>query len=104
MVRDRVQDNERIVECPDVWTATPNRVINYSGSELMIACWPGVEMLAPTTWTEWLQSGDDRARQQSILNLAAGHWDLSRWTWRDTSLLRQGPFAQDLPAWRPDPH
>ncbi len=70
-----------------IWTATPNRVINDSGSELMLACWPGLEMLAPTTWIDWLQSGDDQARQQSIINLAAGHWDLGRWTWRDTSLL-----------------
>lgn len=29
----------------EVWSATPYRVVNDSGSELIIACWPGVEML-----------------------------------------------------------
>ena len=70
-----------------IWSATPYRVVNDSGNELMIACWPGVEMLAPTTWIEWLQTGDDQVRKQAVPNLAAGQWDLARWTWRDTTLL-----------------
>ena len=70
-----------------VWTATPYRVIRDTGTELMLACWPGVEMLAPTTWIEWLRTGDAAVRNQGIPNLVAGRWELDRWTWRDTTLL-----------------
>jgi protein associated with RNAse G/E len=70
-----------------VWSATPFRAIHDTGSELLLACWPGVEMLAPSTWTAWLRSGDDTIRKQAIPNLAAGRWDLEAWLWRDTTLL-----------------
>jgi hypothetical protein len=70
-----------------VWSATPFRAIRDTGSELLLACWPGVEMLAPTTWTAWLRSGEDAVRKQAISNLAAGRWDLETWPWRDTTLL-----------------
>jgi hypothetical protein len=32
-----------------VWTASPYRVIRDTGTELALACWPGVEMLKPAT-------------------------------------------------------
>jgi hypothetical protein len=70
-----------------IWSATPHRVVRDSGSELVLACWPGVEMLGPTTWIQWLLTGDDAVRKQAIPNLAAGRWELGRWTWRDTTLL-----------------
>jgi len=70
-----------------VWTAAPYRVIRDTGSELTLACWPGVEMLAPTTWIQWLRTGDDAVRNQGIPNLAAGRWQLDRWTWRDTTVI-----------------
>lgn len=70
-----------------VWTAAPYRVIRDTGAELMLACWPGVEMLAPVTWIEWLRTGDDAVRKEGIPNLLAGCWELGRWAWRDTTLL-----------------
>ncbi|MEV5748097.1 DUF402 domain-containing protein [Actinoallomurus sp. NPDC052308] len=70
-----------------VWSATPVRVIRDSGATLMLACWPGVEMLAPTTWIEWLRTGDDAVRGQAVRNLVAGRWELGRWVWRDTTVL-----------------
>jgi hypothetical protein len=70
-----------------VWTAAPHRVIRDTSAELVLACWPGVEMLAPTTWIEWLRTGDDSVRKRAIPNLAAGRWALDRWVWRDTTLL-----------------
>ncbi len=69
-----------------IWTAAPHRVLADSGDELVLACWPGIEMLAPTTWTEWLRTGDASVRQRAIPNLAARRWELERWTWRDTSV------------------
>jgi hypothetical protein len=70
-----------------VWTATPYRVIRDAGAELVLACWPGVEMLGPTTWIEWLRTGDDTVRKRAIPNMAAGRWELGWWAWRDTTLL-----------------
>lgn len=32
-----------------VWTAAPYRVIRDTGTDLALACWPGVEMLKPAT-------------------------------------------------------
>ena len=70
-----------------VWTAAPYRVITDDGSALVVACWPGVELLAPTTWIEWVRSGDSATREQGIFNLASGQWELDHFTWRDTTLL-----------------
>jgi hypothetical protein len=70
-----------------VWTAAPYRVIRDDGSTLMIAFWPGVELLAPTTWIEWVRSGDPAVRRQGIPNLAIGQWELDHFTWRDTTVL-----------------
>jgi len=70
-----------------VWTAAPYRVIRDTGTELVLACWPGVEMLAPTTWIQWLRSGDEAVRNQGIPNLVDGRWELDRWAWRDRTLL-----------------
>ena len=70
-----------------VWTAAPYRVIRDTGTELVLACWPGVEMLAPVTWIEWLRTGDDAVRKLAIPSLATGRWELGQWTWRDTTLL-----------------
>jgi hypothetical protein len=75
-----------------IWTASPYRVIRDTGAHLALACWPGVEMLKPATWIQWLRTGDDAVRRQAIPNMAAGRWELGRWAWRDTTLLiRSGP-------------
>lgn len=55
-----------------VWTAAPHRVIRDTGTEVMLAYWPGVEMLVPTTWIESWRTGDDAGRKQAVSNLAAG--------------------------------
>jgi hypothetical protein len=70
-----------------VWTAAPYRVITDDGNTLVIACWPGVELLAPTTWIEWVRTGDLATRAQGIPNLARGQWELDHFTWRDTTVL-----------------
>jgi len=76
-----------------VWTAAPFRVIRDTGTELVLACWPGVEILAPTTWIESQRAGNEDVRKQGIPNMAAGSWEMGRWTWRDTTLLVR--FAAD---------
>jgi hypothetical protein len=70
-----------------VWTAAPHRVLADTGEVLTMATWPGVEQLAPTTWIQWLRTGEDTARQQAIPNLAAGTWELDRWRWQDTTVV-----------------
>lgn len=71
-----------------VWTASPHRVVRDTGEQLVLASWPGVESLAPTTWIEWLLRGDEAVRRLAAPNLAAGRWELGRWTWRKTVRLR----------------
>ena len=70
-----------------VWTAAPHRVITDDGSTLLVSCWPGVVQMAPTSWIGWVRHGDPAVRQQGLHNLAGGHWELDRFTWRDTTLL-----------------
>jgi hypothetical protein len=67
-----------------IFTAAPHRVLADDGAELVLGCWPGIEMLAPTTWTEWLRTGDVGVRRQAIPNLVARRWELEPWTWRET--------------------
>jgi hypothetical protein len=77
----------RDVQGGKVWTAAPVRVLADDGHVLRTASWPGIESLVPTTWTQWLTTGDDAVRRQGIPNLAAGTWELERWTWRDTVVI-----------------
>ena len=96
-----------------MWTAAPFRVI-WDDEALVLACWPGIESLAPTTWIDWLRTGDDTVRKQALPNLAAGNWKLDRWAWRDTVLvnrLTEGTYfsvsrfftpGQSDPAWYVD--
>ncbi|MFB9238183.1 DUF402 domain-containing protein [Plantactinospora siamensis] len=70
-----------------VWTAMPYRVVSDRHAELQLACWPGIECRAPSSWTGWLRTGDDAVRKQAIPSLAAGRWELDRWIWRDTVVL-----------------
>jgi hypothetical protein len=51
-----------------------------SGTELVLAYWPGIRSQVPTTWIEWLRTGDESIRRQAIPNLAAGRWHLDNWT------------------------
>lgn len=69
-----------------VWSAAPYRVITSTDGTLVLACWPGAESLAASTFTSWLRTGDDSVRKQAIPNLAARQWELDRFTWRDTTL------------------
>ena len=77
-----------------VWAAIPYRVIQDNGTELMLACWPGVEMIGPATWIQWLRTGDDAFRKQAIPDLATGRWKLDRWSWRDTTWLARFEAGQ----------
>jgi len=70
-----------------IWSATPSRVLADTGDELVLACWPGVRMMAPATWAQWLRTGDDATRKQAVPSLVAGTWKLEPWTWRDTTLV-----------------
>ncbi|MFF3444579.1 DUF402 domain-containing protein [Streptosporangium sp. NPDC002721] len=70
-----------------VWTASPHRVVHDTGHELALAYWPGIRSLAPTTWIDWLRTGDTASRDASTTNLAARQWELGPWTWRDTIWL-----------------
>lgn len=70
-----------------IWTAHPYRVLRDDERGLLLACWPGVKMLAPATWVEWLRTGDETVRRQAIPNLVAGEWRLAPWSWRDRGLL-----------------
>jgi hypothetical protein len=72
-----------------VWSALPNRVLADDGERLVLGCWPGVRMLAPTTWTAWLETGEESVRREALPNLAVGRWDLGAWAWRDTVLVTQ---------------
>jgi hypothetical protein len=69
-----------------VWSAAPFRVITDSGGTLVMACWPGAENLASSTFTRWVRTGEDSIRKQATPSLAARRWELERFTWRDTTL------------------
>jgi hypothetical protein len=70
-----------------VWSARPHRVVHDRDGELLLAHWPGIVGLAPTTWIEWLRTGEEATRKQAIPNLARGTWRLGNWAWRDTVVL-----------------
>jgi hypothetical protein len=70
-----------------VWSAAPHRVLDDDGQQLTLASWPGVTTYSPTTWIEWLRTGDDATRKQAIPDLAAGRWQLGKWIWQDTAVL-----------------
>jgi hypothetical protein len=70
-----------------VWSAQALRVVQDTAQALVVACRPGAEGLAPTTWIASRQDGDDTGRQQALLNLASGDWRLGRWKWQSTVLL-----------------
>ncbi|OKI95101.1 DUF402 domain-containing protein [Kitasatospora sp. CB01950] len=77
----------RDVHAGRVWTAKPQRVVADTGHVLTLACWPGIEGLAPTTWTEALCTGDDTVREQGLHHLAAGTWTLGPHRWERTAVL-----------------
>jgi Protein of unknown function (DUF402) len=70
-----------------VWSAEPRRVLRDDDQGLLVACWPGVTSRAPSTWVEWLRTGDDAVRKHGLPNLARGEWELTAWVWRDTAVL-----------------
>ncbi|MGW2719947.1 DUF402 domain-containing protein [Streptomyces sp. NPDC001492] len=74
-----------------VWSAHALRVVEDGPEALVLAGRPGAELLAPTTWIEWLLTGDERARVRALPNLADGHWRLDRWSWRSTAHLQWVP-------------
>ena len=57
------------------------------GTDVVMACWPGAQGPAPTTWIEWLRTGDDQVRKQAIPNLVRGRWELGPWAWQRTTLV-----------------
>jgi len=74
-----------------VWSAHALRVVEDTAEALVLACRPGAESLAPTTWIESLLTGDETARLRALANLADGNWQLGHWTWRDTTHLQWVP-------------
>lgn len=70
-----------------IWTAAPYRVVRDTGDELVLCCWPGTRSLVPTSWIQWLRTGDESARDQAVPNQSAGRWELGEWTWGDTTLV-----------------
>lgn len=74
-----------------VWSAQALRVVQDDQNALVVACRPGAESMAATTFIESMLSGDDLVRKQALPNLAAGRWQLDRWIWRDTVLLLWNP-------------
>ncbi|MER7180388.1 DUF402 domain-containing protein [Streptomyces hyaluromycini] len=68
-----------------VWSAHAFHVVEDGPEALVVGCRPGAEVLAPTTWIEWLRTGDRDVRVQALPNLARGDWRLGRWSWRDTA-------------------
>lgn len=83
-----------------VWTAAPRRVLSDRDGVLLLAEWPGVASLAPTTWIEWLRTGDDAVRVEAIPNLACGQWQLGRWVWRETEVLSWYGLDEDFSVHR----
>ncbi|MFJ9704621.1 DUF402 domain-containing protein [Streptomyces sp. NPDC101234] len=74
-----------------VWSAHAFRVVEDSAEALVLGCRPGAELLVPTSWIEWLLTGERTARVQALPNLAQGSWRLGRWSWRDTAHLQWVP-------------
>ena len=74
-----------------VWSAHAFRVVEDTAEALVLGCRPGAELAVPTTWIEWLRTGDASARRRALPNLADGNWRLGRWTWRDTAHLQWVP-------------
>ncbi|WP_216853459.1 DUF402 domain-containing protein [Phytoactinopolyspora halotolerans] len=58
------------------------------GADLIaLALWPGIELLAATTWTESQRTGSEAVRNRGVGHLASGEWELGPWAWRDTTRL-----------------
>jgi hypothetical protein len=69
-------------------SAVPCRVIeSQSDGLLATARWPGVVGWWEKSWVDWLRTGDSTRRTDLIDDLAAGTWELTTWTWRDTAKL-----------------
>jgi protein associated with RNAse G/E len=74
-----------------VWSAQALRVVRDDPDALVVACRPGAESMAATTFIASMLGGGDAVRKQALPDLAAGRWQLDRWTWRDTVLLLWNP-------------
>jgi hypothetical protein len=74
-----------------VWSAHAFHVVEDSAEALVVGCPPGADVLAPTTWIEWLLTGDVETRTRALPHLADGSWQLGRWSWRDTAHLQWVP-------------
>jgi hypothetical protein len=66
-------------------------VVEDGAEALVLGCGPGAEVLAPTTWIEWLLTGSEEARAGAVPNLARGAWELVRWSWCGTAHLQWVP-------------
>ncbi|MFJ9626429.1 DUF402 domain-containing protein [Streptomyces sp. NPDC101175] len=90
-----------------VWSAHALRVVEDTSEALVLGCRPGAELLVPTTWIDWMTTGDESVRLRALPNLATGTWRLGHWTWRDTAHLQWVPpdrwfsvnaFYDDVPG------
>ncbi|MBY8882821.1 DUF402 domain-containing protein [Actinacidiphila acidipaludis] len=74
-----------------VWSAHAFEAVEDAPEALVTAGRPGAEVLASTTWFQWLLTGDANVRLRALPDLAGGTWELGRWSWRDTALLQWVP-------------
>jgi Protein of unknown function (DUF402) len=70
-----------------IWSAAPYRVVLDTGGALMLCMWPGTQMVGPANWIESQRANDAAIRKRAVPDLAAGTWEVGRWTWRDTTVL-----------------
>ncbi len=77
-----------------VWSALPGRVLSDDGAALVFGYWPGSEGLVPTSWIDWVRSGDEERRADAFADLAGGQWTLGRWTWQWTNVVHTTAAGQ----------
>jgi hypothetical protein len=70
-----------------VWGATPARVISDTRQAMLVAYWPGVQVLSPLSYVESQQAGLPDGRLRMIRELAAGTCEVGSRTWQDTTVL-----------------
>jgi hypothetical protein len=70
-----------------VRTVVPHRVLDDTGTTLLVAHWPGIVSLMPDHWTAGIRTGDGAIRLHTLPDVAAGRWTLEPWTWHSTARL-----------------
>jgi hypothetical protein len=83
-----------------VWSAHALRVIQDTPEVLVAGCLPGAELMAATTWLQWLLTGDDVISE-------ADHRAVEHARDQAVAMIenREGPFQQNAgwTTWRSEP-